>query len=132
MRLRHNYTILDIECLVNLKGLLAYTAERVQLGKLCLNCSKQFKTPDRCQQHMLDMGHTMMSLDNEKEFEIFYDFARAYAHLNTSSMKRKGAKPALIAPGTSPNEVMAEAESEYDLVESTVDASSKQALAVAK
>lgn len=29
MRLKHNFHILDIECLVNLKGLLAYIAERV-------------------------------------------------------------------------------------------------------
>jgi uncharacterized protein YfcZ (UPF0381/DUF406 family) len=82
MRSEHNYIILDIECLINLKGILAYTAERIQLGKLCLNCSKQFKTADRCQQHMLDVGHTMMSLDCEAEFEIFYDFARQYTDLN--------------------------------------------------
>ena len=29
MRYRHNFTILDIECLVNLKGILAYIAERI-------------------------------------------------------------------------------------------------------
>jgi hypothetical protein len=29
MRIEHNFTILDIECLINLKGLLAYIAERI-------------------------------------------------------------------------------------------------------
>ena len=29
MRMKHNFTILDIECLINLKGLLAYVAERI-------------------------------------------------------------------------------------------------------
>lgn len=29
MRYRHNFCILDIECLINLKGLLAYVAERI-------------------------------------------------------------------------------------------------------
>jgi len=29
MRMKHNFTILDIECLINLKGLLAYIAERI-------------------------------------------------------------------------------------------------------
>ena len=29
MRMKHNFTILDIECLINLKGLLAYLAERI-------------------------------------------------------------------------------------------------------
>ena len=40
MRYRHNFTILDIECLINLKGLLAYIAERIQLGKMCLHCGR--------------------------------------------------------------------------------------------
>ena len=40
MRMRHNFYIIDIECLINLKGLLAYMAERIQLGKLCLLCDK--------------------------------------------------------------------------------------------
>jgi hypothetical protein len=47
MRWRHNFTILDIECLVNLKGMLAYIAERIQLGKLCLSCDRQFRSADR-------------------------------------------------------------------------------------
>ena len=29
MRYRHNFAILDIECLINLKGILAYIAERI-------------------------------------------------------------------------------------------------------
>jgi hypothetical protein len=31
---------------------------------------------------MIDRGHTMMSLDCEDEFEIFYDFSRQYTDLN--------------------------------------------------
>ena len=48
MRLAHGFFILDIECLINLKGLLAYVAERIQLGKICLYCDKQFKSADKC------------------------------------------------------------------------------------
>lgn len=81
MRLKHNFTILSIECLINLKGLLAYIAERIQLGKLCLMCDKQFSTADRCQQHMLDKGHCMMPFEDDSEFEFFYDFARLYKDL---------------------------------------------------
>ena len=29
MRLKHSFLIMDIECLINLKGLLAYIAERI-------------------------------------------------------------------------------------------------------
>ena len=47
MRHRHNFTILDIECLINLKGILAYIAERIQLGKLCLTCNRQFRSASR-------------------------------------------------------------------------------------
>lgn len=81
MRVKHNFTILDIECLINLKGLLAYIAERIQLGKLCLYCSKQFHSADRCQQHMQDKGHCMMPFEDDTEFEFFYDFARLYRDL---------------------------------------------------
>jgi hypothetical protein len=81
MRVKHNFTILDIECLINLKGLLAYIAERIQLGKLCLYCSKQFHSADRCQQHMQDKGHCMMPFEDDTEFEYFYDFARLYRDL---------------------------------------------------
>ena len=45
MRIQHCFTILDIDCLVDLKGLLNYMAQRIQLGKLCLFCTKQFKDP---------------------------------------------------------------------------------------
>jgi len=36
MHNRHNFFILDIDCLTNLKGLLSYIAERIHLGSLCL------------------------------------------------------------------------------------------------
>ena len=49
MRWHHNFAILDIECLTNLKGVLAYIAERIQLGKLCLGCDKQFASATRAQ-----------------------------------------------------------------------------------
>jgi len=86
MRLKYNFRIVDIESLINLKGLLAYIAERIQLGKLCLLCNKQFKTAARVQQHMIDMGHCMMPMDADDEYEFFYDYRRAYANLN---VKRK-------------------------------------------
>lgn len=35
---------------------------------------------------MLDKGHCMMSMDSDQEFEIFYDFRRAYTDLQ---VKRK-------------------------------------------
>lgn len=93
MRFRHNFTILDIECLTNLKGILAYIAERIQLGKLCLSCDRQFRSADRAQQHMRDMGHCMMPFDKDDEFELFYDFSRAYQHIPQKPMITANGEP---------------------------------------
>jgi hypothetical protein len=78
MRLRHGFILLDVDCLVDLKGLLHYMAQRIQLGNLCLHCSKQFKDPVRCQQHMVDKNHCVMSMEDEEEYVDFYDFAKAF------------------------------------------------------
>jgi len=88
MRLKYNFRIVDIESLINLKGLLAYIAERIQLGKMCLYCDKQFKTAARCQQHMIDMGHCMMPMDADDEYEFFYDYRRAFANLNVKKKSK--------------------------------------------
>lgn len=109
MRAKHNFIILDIECLINLKGLIAYIAERIQLGKMCLHCDKQFKSARRCQQHMMDMGHCQMPMDADEEFEFFYDFRRAFANLN---IKRKS-KINMVGY----DEVVEEAEDAHDMTE---------------
>ena len=48
MRLRHSFVLLDIDCLVDLRGLLGYMAQRIQLGHLCLFCGKQFRDAKSC------------------------------------------------------------------------------------
>jgi len=40
MRRNYNFTILDIDCLVDSRGLLTYLAARIHEGHLCLFCSK--------------------------------------------------------------------------------------------
>jgi pre-60S factor REI1 len=40
MRIEHSFILLDIDCLVDLKGILNYMAERIHIGQLCLYCSK--------------------------------------------------------------------------------------------
>ena len=78
MRIKHSFTILDIDCLVDLKGLLTYMAQRIHIGKICLFCSKQFKDARSCQQHMMDCGHCMMNMEDEDEYVDFYDFSKTY------------------------------------------------------
>mmetsp|Transcript_35832 Transcript_35832/g.34867 ORF Transcript_35832/g.34867 Transcript_35832/m.34867 type:complete len:85 (-) Transcript_35832:699-953(-) len=81
MSLAHSFFILEIDCIINFKGLLSYLAERVHLGHLCLYCNKAFKDNRRCQQHMIDKQHCFMNPEDEREYEEFYDFSKAYEHL---------------------------------------------------
>jgi pre-60S factor REI1 len=78
MRIKHSFFINDVDCLINLKGLLTYIAERIHLGQLCLFCSRNFRDGRRCQQHMLDKRHCLINLDDEHEYEDFYDFSKTY------------------------------------------------------
>lgn len=78
MREKHSFYILDVDCLISLKGLLTYIAERIQLGYLCLFCSKMFRNARRCQQHMMDKAHCFMNSNDEHEYEQYYDFSKTY------------------------------------------------------
>lgn len=78
MRQKHSFYILDIDCVTSLKGLLTYIAERIQLGYLCLFCSKMFRNARRCQQHMMDKAHCFMNVDDEHEYQTYYDFSKTY------------------------------------------------------
>lgn len=78
MRIQHSFVILDVDCLVDLKGLQEYLAERIHIGNMCLFCSKTFRDGRRAQQHMLDKGHCMMNMEDEDEYVDFYDFSKTY------------------------------------------------------
>ena len=40
MKEKHSFFILDVDCLVDLKGIFNYIAERIHHGNMCLFCSK--------------------------------------------------------------------------------------------
>jgi len=103
MRVKHSFTILDVDCLVDLKGLLSYMAQRIQLGSLCLFCSKQFSGSQQCQQHMLDKSHCTMNMEDEDEYVDFYDFSKTYEN-----------HPLLIAGPAAIKEESKEGEDEWD------------------
>ena len=58
---------------------------------------------------MIDQGHCMMPLDADDEFEVFYDFRRAYTDIN---VKRREKINAITAEDT-----LANAERTYDMQE---------------
>lgn len=78
MRKKYSFTILDIDCLIDLKGLLTYLASRIHDGHLCLFCSRQFRTAQQCQQHMIDKGHCILNMEDEDEYVDYYDFSKTY------------------------------------------------------
>lgn len=43
MRIKHSFFLIDVDCLVDLKGLLTYLAEKVHIGQMCVFCNKIFK-----------------------------------------------------------------------------------------
>lgn len=78
MRTFHSFIIPDADCLIDLKGLLGYIATRIQVGRLCLLCSKQFHNGQACQQHMLDKAHCIINMEDEDEYLDYYDFTKTY------------------------------------------------------
>ena len=97
MRRQHSFTILDIDCLVDLKGLLTYLAARIHEGYLCLHCSKQHRDATRCQQHMIDKSHCVFNMEDEEEYLDYYDFSKTYKNHpllleNENEIKEAGEK----------------------------------------
>lgn len=79
MRKEHNFFILDIDCLVKLKGLMRYIAEKIHIGQLCLFCDKGFASPQATQNHMVSKSHCFMNMDGfDTEFSEYYDFRKTY------------------------------------------------------
>lgn len=79
MRKKFSFYILDIDCLISLKALLYYLAEKVHVQHACIQCHKPFKTAEACQHHMVSLGHCFMSAEDfDEEYEPFYDFAATY------------------------------------------------------
>lgn len=79
MRNEHSFYVLDIDCLISLKALLHYLAEKVHTGHCCINCNKQFVDAQAAQNHMKAMCHCCMNSDSfDDEYEYFYDFSPTY------------------------------------------------------
>jgi pre-60S factor REI1 len=66
---KHGFYLLDVDCLIDLKGLLVYLAEKIQTTKLCVTCDRRYCNGYAVQQHMLMKQHCFMNLDFfEEEF----------------------------------------------------------------
>lgn len=83
MSIAHSFFIPDAEYCCDIKGLLAYLAEKVCKDFMCLWCNEKGKTFYSIQsvrQHMIEKGHTKMLHEGITlaEYADFYDYSSSY------------------------------------------------------
>lgn len=65
MEKAHGFFIIERKYVIDLKGLIKYLAEKINIGMLCIQCenkgTKDFKSGEAVRAHMLDKGHCFMS-----------------------------------------------------------------------
>jgi len=78
----HSFFVSDIKYVTNLKGLLKYLGSKIHKGRLCIYCenhhSKDFKSGESVQQHMIDKGHCFMKNEEYDEYGRYYDFSSTF------------------------------------------------------
>lgn len=79
MEKAHGFFIIERKYVIDLKGLIKYLAEKINIGMLCIQCenkgTKDFKSGEAVRAHMLDKGHCFMSKKDFPEYAEFYDFS---------------------------------------------------------
>ena len=83
----HSFFLPDLDFVTDLEGFLVYLGAKVGDGKICLLCnnnSRQFRTTQACQEHMIDKGHCMIDYQGDAvlEYADFYDFSSTYPDHN--------------------------------------------------
>jgi len=77
----HSFFLPDPEFLVDLQGLMEYLGAKVGQGMMCLWCSsRQYKSVEAVQMHMIDKGHCKLLYEGETliEYDEFYDYSSSY------------------------------------------------------
>lgn len=83
---QHGWFVPEMEYLVDMKGLINYLSETIQVLHQCLYCHKQVHTSAGVQTHMRDRGHCMIAYSTEDEqMDVgeFYDFRATYEDSDT-------------------------------------------------
>ncbi|KAJ3068354.1 hypothetical protein HDU98_008458 [Podochytrium sp. JEL0797] len=83
MALEHSFFVPDLEFLVDMEGLVAYLAEKVAVGNVCLFCNgkgRALHSLEAVRKHMTDKGHCKVEYENGGEAELgdFYDFSSTW------------------------------------------------------
>lgn len=78
MHSAHGFLVRDLDACKDVQGLINYLAEKIQVGRICLNCEKEFRSAQACVTHMEAKGHCNVPWEFEDEIEEFleyYDFS---------------------------------------------------------
>ena len=90
---QHGWFVPEMEFLVDMKGLINYLSETIQVLHQCLYCHKQVHTSAGVQTHMRDRGHCMIAYSTEDEqMDVgeFYDFRATYEESDTDDEETEG------------------------------------------
>jgi len=77
----HSFFIPDIEYMVDLEGFIKYLEEKVVIGNICLYCNgkgRGLHSLEAVQSHMRDLSHCKLPLEDDGEFDDYYDFSKSY------------------------------------------------------
>ncbi|KAM3143979.1 hypothetical protein pb186bvf_004030 [Paramecium bursaria] len=70
----HGFFIREIQCCIDVEGLLKSLAEQINKNWTCLHCFQSFSSPEATKSHMLDKGHCFMPQQEYKLLSKHYDF----------------------------------------------------------
>ena len=89
MTKNHSFFIPDMEYMIDLKGLIAYLADKIAVENICIYCNGKGRTLhsiEAVRKHMADRGHWKIKYEDGAEDEIaqFYDFSSTWEDIEGS------------------------------------------------
>ena len=70
LKTKHNFPPFAEEC-INVEGLKKHVENKIKKGYCCY-CHLHFLSEESAKQHMIDLGHNMLNIQNFNEYEKFY------------------------------------------------------------
>lgn len=71
MKTKHNFPPFPAEC-IDAEELTKYVEHKIKDEFTCVFCDQVFGNEESTKQHMTDLGHAKLDIDNFHEFEKFY------------------------------------------------------------
>jgi len=81
MKIEHGFFIREVDCVVDMKGLLSSLNSIITHNLGCLYCFMEFKSAEAARQHMIDKGHCFMPSEEYRSLSKHYDFTEKLTKL---------------------------------------------------